>query len=87
VRCRSFELVFITEETYQALYGHFACAGKGRSSFFGALALLAKDLCIVREYIIEAARKTSELHWRDQGDRITVSIARYGVVIDFTQSE
>ena len=87
VRCRSFELVFITEETYQALYGHFACSGKGRNSFFGALALLAKDLCIVREYIIEAARKTSELHWRDQGDRITVSIARYGVVIDFTQSE
>jgi hypothetical protein len=86
VQCDNFELVFITEDMYRAVYGDLAQSSKGRDSFFGALALFASDLCQVRRYAIDASSKISGLQWNDQGDRITLSIKQYGVVIDFIQS-
>lgn len=87
VQCDNFELVFITDEQYHAVYCSHAQSSKGRNSFFGALALFASDLCEVRRYAIDASSKISGLKWNDQGDCITLSIAQYGVVIDFIQSE
>lgn len=86
VACADFELVFVTDDEYRVVYGKHATRATGRSNFFGAIALLARDLCSVREHVIDASRKISGLDWRDQGDVITLSIAQYGVVIDFIQS-
>ena len=85
--CRDFELVFVTEDEYRAVYGIHAGSGKGRKSFFGAMALFARDICQVREYIILATSKHAGLQWTDHGDRITLSLRQYDVIIDFIQSE
>jgi len=87
VTCQDFELVFVTENVYQTLYGIHACSGKGRKSFFGAMALFARDLCQVREYIIQAADKNLGIQWTDHGDRITLALKQYEVILDFIQSE
>jgi hypothetical protein len=72
---------------YQTLYGTHACSGKGRKSFFGAMALFARDLCQVREYIIQAVEKNPGIQWTDHGDRITLALKQYEVILDFIQSE
>jgi hypothetical protein len=51
------------------------------------MALFARDLCQVREYIIQAADKNPGIQWTDHGDRITLALKQYEVILDFIQSE
>lgn len=80
-----YELVFLTPAQYDTCYGELACQQTTRESVFGALAFQTKNLKHVSTHVTMAQKRFPEIKFREQQDRISVSIPFYNALIDFIQ--
>jgi hypothetical protein len=85
IQAKKYSLVFVTHAQYTQCYGQLVQENKSRESFFGAIALQTKDFNAVRQRLVLTQQRFPEVVWREQSDRISVSIPDFNTLIDFVQ--
>jgi hypothetical protein len=88
IRGQHYELVFVTPAQYAECYGELSCQqqspqGEKRDSFFGAIALQTQDLASVKSRILLTQQHFPEIQWREQPERLTVSLPFFNTLLDF----
>jgi hypothetical protein len=85
IQAQKYSLVLVTHAQYQECYGPLGHAHTTRKSFFGAIALQTTDLNAVKQRLALTQQRFPEVVWREQPDRISVSIPDFNTLIDFVQ--
>ncbi len=85
IRAKKYSLVFVTLAQYQECYGSLIQAHATRERFFGAIALQTTDLKAVKQRVLLTQQRFPEVVWREQPDRISISIPDFNTLIDFVQ--
>lgn len=83
IQANKYSLVFVTHTQYEQCYGQLVQENTTRESFFGAIALQTKNLSAVKQRLVLTQQRFPEVIWREQPDRISVSIPDFNTLIDF----
>lgn len=83
IHAKKYSLVFVTHAQYKQCYGQLVQENTARESFFGAIALRTKNLSAVKQRLVLTQQRFPEVVWREQPDRISVSIPDFNTLIDF----
>jgi hypothetical protein len=83
IQAKKYSLVFVTHAQYEQCYGQLVPENTARESFFGAIALKTKNLSAVKQRLVLTQQRFPEVVWREQADRISVSIPDFNTLIDF----
>lgn len=86
IQAKKYSLVLVTHAQYSECYGQLTQKNATRNSFFGAIALQTTDLNAVKQRLVLTQQRFPEVVWREQPDRISVSIPDFNTLIDFIQS-
>lgn len=85
IQAQKYSLVLVTHAQYQECYGPVGHTHTTKESFFGAIALQTTDLKAVKQRLVLTQQRFPEVVWREQPDRISVSIPDFNTLIDFVQ--